>query len=824
MKGGLVPPFLFMPVEVVFPFRSGPALSYEVPKGIEPKSLLGCRVIVPLGSKREIGVVVGLDAPKTSGIKSLEKVVDIQAAYLPSILELSRWVSEYYVCPLGPALRAALPGEVQSKIYTKIKFLLPADIPPPNDLPRTEKELFFFLSQKREIELKKLSSRFPKAFLNRHLLEFERRGWIASLELMDEAPGAKKIVCISASLDLRNQQAVSDFRKLISGFPAKDEKKKNLLIFLSENPGLHPLFELEKKFGLKRLSAGGLAKRGLVVMEKKSEEELRPPGEKRGLFLSDEQKKAFETIEKNVEAEKFAPFLLFGVTGSGKTEVYFAAIEEVLKKGKQALVLLPEISVASQIIARFRTRFGNQVTALHSGLTPGQKAAAWKAIRAGAYPVVVGVRSAVFAPLEKLGLIIVDEEHSPSYKQTEALPYYHARDAALMRAQIEKIPIILGSATPSIESFYHTQTGKYQLLELTQRFSGQRLPRLETVDLRTEGKPLLAGSLSGRLILSLKKAIEEGDQAILFLNRRGFSSMVHCSVCGQVFTCPRCDTAYTYHKKDFSLRCHLCTKREKAPSTCPKCLGPVLEFRGTGTQRVEEGLAQFENLGVARMDYDTTRKAGAHQKILSDFAAKKYRLLLGTQMVTKGLDFPLVNWVGVLSADAHLYLPDFRSRERTYQLLTQVAGRAGRHTKEGKVLIQTYQPENLVLAMVASGDYRHFYEEEIAERKSHFYPPFSRLVLLIFSAKKGEAAKQASAMWAKKLLDLSTQLKPLQVLGPAPHFISKLHNRYRWQVLLKTGSIVKLVGELKKFKEEWQRTPEARPVLLDIIVDPQSLV
>ena len=271
--------------------------------------------------------------------------------------------------------------------------------------------------------------------------------------------------------------------------------------------------------------------------------------------------------------------------------VYFDAIDEVLRQGRQALVLLPEISVASQIISRFRARFGNKVAALHSGLTPGQKAAAWKAIRAGAYPIVVGVRSAVFAPLEKLGLIVVDEEHSPSYKQTEAVPYYHARDAALMRAQLEKIPILLGSATPSLESFYHAQTGKYQLLELTKRFGGQKLPRLEIVDLRKEAKPLLAGNLSGSLVQSLKKTLDEGDQAILFLNRRGFSSWVHCSSCGYVFICPRCDAAYTYHKKDFSLRCHLCGKKEKSPSVCPQCLGATLDFRGTGTQRREIGRA-----------------------------------------------------------------------------------------------------------------------------------------------------------------------------------------------------------------------------------------
>jgi primosomal protein N' (replication factor Y) len=418
----------------------------------------------------------------------------------------------------------------------------------------------------------------------------------------------------------------------------------------------------------------------------------------------------------------------------------------------------------------------------------------------------------------------VDEEHSPSYKQTEAVPCYHARDAALMRAQIEKIPILLGSATPSVESFYHAQTGKYQLLELTERFGGQKLPRFEIVDLRKEAKPLLAGNLSGSLIQSLKKALEEGDQAILFLNRRGFSAWVHCSSCGYVFICPRCDAAYTYHKKDFSLRCHLCGKKEKAPTVCPQCLGATLDFRGTGTQRVEEGLALFKDLGVARMDYDTTRKAGAYHKILSDFAARKYHLLLGTQMVTKGLDFPLVNWVGVLSADAHIYLPDFRSRERTFQLLTQVAGRAGRHTKQGKVLIQTYQPENPILLEVATGDYRLFYENEITERKKHFYPPFSRLVLLVFSSKKEESAREAATTWAAKLASLSKSFKPLEVLGPAPHFLAKLRNRYRWQVMLKTGQIMKLTPELKKLKEDWQRFHKTDSVFLDILVDPQSLV
>ncbi len=813
-----------MPLEIVFPFRSGPPLSYEAPKGVEPVALLGCRVIVPLGPKREIGVVVGLDAPRVAGIKRVERVIDSQPPYLAPILALVRWVADYYLSPFGPALRAAVPGEEQSKIYKKIKFMLPSGSPPPGELGRTEKELFFFLEQKGEIELKKLATRFSKAFLNRHLLEFERRGWTASLDLLEERSGTKKILCIAANLDRQKSRLAGEFKSLLDGFPARDEKKKNLLLFLLEHPGFHPLAGLEKKFGLARRAVAVLGKKGFVLLEKKAEEELVVVAQKKEPVLSEQQRTAFDAIRPALPAGRFAPFLLFGVTGSGKTEVYFSAIDEVLKQGKQALVLLPEISVASQIIARFRARFGNKVAALHSGLTPGQKGAAWKAIRSGTYPVVVGVRSAVFAPLEKLGLIVVDEEHSPSYKQTEALPYYHARDAALMRAQMEKIPIVLGSATPSVESFYHAQSGKYRLLELIERFGGRNLPRLEVVDLRKEAKPLLAGNLSGTLVQSMKKALEAGDQAILFLNRRGFSAWVSCPACGEVFTCPRCDTAFTYHKKDFSLRCHLCGKREKAPSACPKCLGASLEFRGSGTQRVEEALKQLDGLGVARMDYDTTRKAGAYHKILSEFAARKHQLLLGTQMVTKGLDFPLVNWVGVLSADAHLFLPDFRSRERTFQLLTQVAGRAGRHTKEGTVLIQTYQPENPVLLDVASGDYRQFYEAEIAERKTHFYPPFSRLVLLIFSAKKEEDARKAAEGWAAKVTPLTKTLNPTAVLGPAPHFLPKLKNRHRWQLLLKTGQIMRLIPELKKLKENWQTTLPSRATLLEIIVDPQSLV
>ncbi|MCI0596319.1 MAG: primosomal protein N', partial [candidate division Zixibacteria bacterium] len=654
-----------MPLEIGFPFRAGPPLSYEAPKGVEPKTLLGCRVVVPLGSKKEIGVVVGLNAPRAPGLKTIEKIIDAQPAYLRSILSLVRWTADYYLSPLGPALRAAVPGEVQSKIFRKIKFLLPLDTPVPDELSRTEKELFFFLSNKGEVDLRKLASRFPKAALNRHLLDFERRGWLASFDVLEEGPGAKKVLCLSANVDFQSEPSLAGFLKRISEFPAKDEKKKHLLLFLLERPGFHPLSELAKRFGLSRAAVLGLAQRGLIKMERKSEEERAVFAPKKELVLSAQQKTAFEAVRQTLGTDKFAPFLLFGITGSGKTEVYFAAIDEVLKQGRQALVLLPEIAVASQIIARFRARFGNKVAALHSGLTPGQKAAAWKAIRAGAYPIVIGVRSAVFAPLEKLGLIVVDEEHSASYKQTEAAPYYHARDAALMRAQLEKIPVLLGSATPSAESFYHAQTGKYKLLELTERFGGQKLPRLEIVDLRKEARPLLAGNLSGTLVSSLKKSLEEGDQAILFLNRRGYSFWVHCRSCGYVFICPRCDAAYTYHKKDFSLRCHLCGKKEKAPTVCPQCLGATLDFRGSGTQRVEEGLALFKELGVARMDYDTTRKAGAYHKILSDFAARKYHLLLGTQMVTKGLDFPLVNWVGVLSADAHIYLPDFRSRERT---------------------------------------------------------------------------------------------------------------------------------------------------------------
>ncbi|MCI0330345.1 MAG: DEAD/DEAH box helicase family protein, partial [candidate division Zixibacteria bacterium] len=398
-----------MPLEIGFPFRAGPTLSYEAPKGVEPKALLGCRVVAPLGSKKEIGVVVGLNAPRTPGLKSIEKVIDAQPAYLSSILSLIRWAADYYISPLGPALRAAVPGEVQSKIYRKINFLLPSDSPVPEELSRTEKELFFFLSQKKEVGLKKLASRFPKASLNRHLLDFERRGWIASYEVLEKAPGVRKITCVAANISER---------------PAKDEKRKDLILFLLDHSGFHPLSDLVKRFSVSPGSISKLAQKGLVLIEKKTEEELAELMEKKEIALSPQQKSAFADICQTLGAGKFSPFLLFGVTGSGKTEVYFAAIDEVLNQGRQALVLLPEISVASQIIARFRARFGNQVAALHSGLTPGQKASAWKAIRSGAYPIVVGVRSAVFAPLEKPGIIVVDEEHSPSYKQTEAVPYY----------------------------------------------------------------------------------------------------------------------------------------------------------------------------------------------------------------------------------------------------------------------------------------------------------------------------------------------------------------------------------------------------------------
>lgn len=518
-------------------------------------------------------------------------------------------------------------------------------------------------------------------------------------------------------------------------------------------------------------------------------------------------------------------FLLHGVTGSGKTEVYLRAIEKALALGKSALVLVPEIALTPQTVERFRARFEptmgkNFIAVLHSHLSEGERHEEWLRLHRGEARIVIGARSAVFAPLHELGLIIVDEEHEGSYKQEES-PRYHARDVAVMRAHLEKCPIVLGSATPSIESFYNTQIGKYRLLELPLRADHQKMPLVRVLDLRLQVRGKQAdGVLSFPLRQAITARLERSEQVILFLNRRGFSSALFCQQCGYVCECPHCSLALTFHRTTNSLVCHLCGLTKKLLAECPECREPVLLQRGMGTQRVEAAIQQaFPQARLARMDTDTMKGKGIYQKTLDRFRSRQIDILIGTQMIAKGLDFPNVTLVGIINADTSLQAPDFRAGERTFQLLTQVAGRAGRGDVEGEVMIQTYIPVSPSIQFARHHDYHGFFEQEIVLRKQFGYPPFQRIILVQLRGKVQERVAFVAADFQKKLRKTLPAGVDVGEAVSAP--IERAHGQYRFHIALKGTSVKKMGDSLRALLE---KTSFPKGVIMTIDVDPQSLL
>jgi len=541
------------------------------------------------------------------------------------------------------------------------------------------------------------------------------------------------------------------------------------------------------------------------------------------LALNQEQEIALEKIKKSLDCANHKVFLLEGVTGSGKTEVYLQAIAHALNLGKSAIVLVPEIALTAQTVERIKSKFGQIVAVLHSGLTAGERFGQWQRLKFGDCRVAVGARSALFAPLENLGLIIVDEEHETAYKQNRN-PRYHAREAALKRGELESAVVILGSATPSLESKFLAEQKKYEPLNLTQRVEGRPLPEMAIVDMRQESSAGRKEIFSSLLLEEISRCLEAKEKAILFLNRRGYANFLLCRECGLVLKCRRCAVSLTYHQSENLLKCHHCGYQERAPQTCPACGGYRIRQFGFGTQRVESEIkALFPDLSVIRMDADTTAKRDAHRQKLIEFQRLEKGILLGTQMIAKGLDFPEVTLVGVIDADTALHLPDFRAAERTFQLILQVAGRAGRGSRPGKVIIQTYCSDNYVLESLRQGNYDQFYAQEMNFRRELNYPPYSSLVnILIFGRDEAETRKAAEIMGKSLLEEGIASLGTM--LGPTAAPIAKLNNRYRWHIVFKTTRPDELKARLKEFLGRFLSGKMAKGVNVSVDVDPVSIL
>jgi primosomal protein N' (replication factor Y) len=608
--------------------------------------------------------------------------------------------------------------------------------------------------------------------------------WITSYYISSLGETLSCAVPYKPQIQTKNVKIVSLREQLIDGFTLPEAQAK--VIQLVTDTGNMPLNELISHTGISRSTINTLIKKNLLNISLK--QECRSPYKHYTISKSilpiptPDQIKASSEISASISHEKFGVFLLHGVTGSGKTEVYIQAIEQALALNKTSLVLVPEISLTPQTVKRFVERFGQRIAVLHSRLSDGERYDEWQRVLKKEAEIVIGARSAVFAPLNRLGLLIVDEEHESSYKQFDTAPRYHARDVAVMRAKYENATIILGSATPSLESFYNTQIEKYQYLSLPARIDKRPMPQVEIIDMKEEQE-----MFSIRLQQAIAQRINDNQQIIIFLNRRGFAPFIQCRGCGLILKCPDCEITLTYHLADKRLKCHYCNYHQPAPQSCPECHGDDIRYSGIGTQKVVEELHRlFPEARIARMDVDTTSAKGSHENILNSVRTGEIDILVGTQMIAKGHDFPNITLVGVVSSDTGLNMPDFRSCEKTFSLLTQVAGRAGRGQIAGEVIIQTYSPQHYSIQAAINHNYQEFYEQEIEFRQQLHYPPFTHLMNILIRSKDPDQSYQISMLTTQQLKKNNLS-NDIIILGPAACSLSKIKGYYRYHILLKSS-------------------------------------
>jgi primosomal protein N' (replication factor Y) len=703
--------------EVAVPLHVFQTFTYRLSPEQSVQAVVGARLVVPLGRNLVTGYVVSLhdQLPAELGevdVKDAHTLVDAEPVCNPEILQLARWVADYYACPLGEVIRAALPPGMTPKSRSGSKFVKP--------------KLRRFV-------------RLTSNGTEQKLTDTQRRV-LSTLE----SSGPMSLQALLATAD-------------VSASTITSLEKKALLEIYDDAIRRDPLAETL----------------GIEDAEH---------------TLTGAQSSVLTQIEQQMNSGAYSAFLLHGVTGSGKTEIYMRAMSKALSLGRSAMMLVPEIALTPVFSRRLRARFGDQVAIFHSSLQKGERFDEWTRVRNGDARVVIGTRSAVFAPVKNLGLIVVDEEHESSYRQQES-PYYNARDVAIVRAQKESATVVLGSATPSLESFHNARKGKYHFVALPERIGARPMAEAKIIDMRNvfvrHGKPRV---FSDELLEAIRQTRERGEQSIILLNRRGYSSFILCRSCGETVQCPNCDVTLTYHRSERVIVCHYCNHREAVPRVCPSCGKKYIYYVGEGTEQLEEMLKLlFPALRVARIDRDTTARRKMFEQTLIDFSVGRIDTLVGTQMLAKGHDFPNVTLVGVVSVDAGLALPDFRSAERTFQLITQVAGRAGRGDRPGRVLIQTYHPYHYALRHACAQDYEGFYDEELRYRQNHSYPPFVALAsLLVHGPDLGKVRNDSLEL--RKQLDLVNQERKCRVLGPAPAPLSRLKGEHRFQLLIKSRS------------------------------------
>ena len=739
---------------------------YLIPPGLVQQVDVGSRVQVPFGPRKVMGCVTALaEESAHAKLKPILKVIGAQTLVTAKVLKLARWIGEYYCCPPEIALKAVLPEAVRQEQAGWRERLYVRALPVTGDLPKLpkrQKEVWHIMEERREIPLKELLELAETTAAT--IRRLEDQGLVAIVSQVSERdPYANEHILPTQPLPLNPEQLKA----------------------------LEAIIEVQSPSSVVKST-------------------------------SEDRKSKGQNLRQN------EVFLLHGVTGSGKTEVYLQALAHALENGKGAIVLVPEISLTPQTVERFKARFSSGplqtlVAVLHSHLSAGERHDEWHKIRQGRARIVIGARSAIFAPVEPLGLIIVDEEHEHTYKQEEA-PRYHARDVAIVRGQMEGATVVLGSATPSLESYYNAIKGKYRLLEMLQRVDDKKMPYVRVVDMRqTLRKGQSIPIFSPQLKEAIQQRLERAEQTILFLNRRGYSTSLQCPVCGYVAECTNCSISLTYHRQEQKLLCHICGHTAKVPAVCPnpKCRNPEIRYAGLGTQRVEETLAKvFPHARIRRMDSDALKRKDDFRRILGDFRTGKIDILLGTQMIAKGLHFPNVTLVGIVYADMALHQPDFRAGERTFQLLTQVAGRAGRGDVEGEVFVQAFTPFHPAIQYARRHDFKGYYEQEMEFREQLKYPPTSRIAMLTLKGRNEEKVK-FSAEHLKKTLEKDLAGVPgLVIAGPGPAPLLRAESYYRYQLMLRTQRMSLLS---KRLAELLPAVTLPEDVRLTVDVDPVDL-
>ncbi len=764
--------------EIVFPTAVRHPFTYELAKNYQKEAQIGKRVWVPLQKKNAIGLIVDIHQSKPNfNTRPVRKILDDTPVLSEELLKLTKWIYRFYYCGWGEAIQAALP--VGLNFYSE-KKLRATNGDVPNHLNENKRQIIRDIHEEDSYPLAEAQKRWDDTVIDKLIGQKLLEVWEEPVTKMDPSTDnlwdwtTNKAQKEAERLVKEHQESGKMYKwiralQLLTGFDLPEFQKE-----LTK----HDLLEY---YTLQRIREEGLIDcKEVETINLGMKLEYDPTQLK---TLNEEQQRAFQEIEDVLNKNQYQNFLLYGITGSGKTEVYIHALKKALEQGKGGLVLVPEIGLTPQIVRRFHMIFGDDIAVLHSRLTNRERYDAWRALQKGEKRIAIGARSAVFAPVQNLGLVVVDEEHDASYKQEDPAPRYHGRDVAIIRGHINDAAVVLGSATPSMASLHGSKKGKSTFMELTNRPFDAKLPEVKVLDMK-QYRSAMKGPIAVPVYEAIDEALQNDEQAILLYNRRGFSSYLQCETCGEIPECPNCSVSLTFHKSKKQLRCHYCGYAQRQPRRCKECGNDSVAPQGSGTQQLESQIGElFPGAEILRMDFDTTSGKDAHANILKKFGRKEADILVGTQIVAKGMDFPDVTVVGVIDADTELAFPSFRSGERMYQLLSQVAGRSGRSEKEGRVFFQTWQPDHPAIKMAKEHDYKSFARQELAFRKMLQYPPYSRLIRFVFKGKKERRVQKVAETFTTSLTEVLGGLD--SVLGPSPSAISKMQKFYRWESFVK---------------------------------------